>query len=167
VSCYWIFETWKWNFHQYLPEIIGLKIFGYKYCLLLGEKIKGQWQKFGTEQPCAVWKACWCSSQFEQHIFSQNYSIELTYFSESHTRWVKHWFGYCQWYYCRFGLQKTACLWALGVTQWRESARLKNQGLALLNRHRLFGPLSSVTLTLVGDSEHTVSIHIITKAINS
>jgi len=32
---------------------------------------------------------------------------------------------------------------------------IKNRGLALLNRQRIFGPLSSVTLALVGNSEHT------------
>lgn len=73
---------------------------------LLGEKIRGQWRKFGPERPVAVWKVC-------HHVwrFKQAYSLRKKKKNDEFLRQpllrIKHWFGSCQWDYCRFGLRQT------------------------------------------------------------
>jgi len=40
----------------------------------LGEKIRGQWRKFGPERPVAAWKLCYHNSRFKQAYSLRTYT---------------------------------------------------------------------------------------------
>jgi hypothetical protein len=78
-----VFHAQEWNSHQNSLKLLDLydkDTVDINTVALLGEKIKGQWQKFGTEWPTVVWKASQGHSLFQ---LAKN-----------------------QWTYCRFGLKK-------------------------------------------------------------
>ena len=65
LSCYWVFDPWKWSFLRNSPTVTVFLWWGnceHKYCALLDEKIDGYWRKFGPKHQEAIWKASQCDS---------------------------------------------------------------------------------------------------------
>ena len=88
------FDIWKWNSHQNLLAVIGF--LWWRYCehedyASLNEKIMGYWDKFWTEQPAAVWKACHHNLSLEQ---ARNRHVQESWrISKRAITQVKHWFS--------------------------------------------------------------------------